>query len=143
VKRGAVIATDPRTLDAGAAGARISSPGLISRRGCRGSGAVMTDEVLTGELASRVMGWKTAPDRFVKGGRSWIPRWRFQPLVELADAFRLLDKGARRYSLTCDGRRTFSVEVQVGTRHGKASSKNKARAITLAVARALGLEVGE
>jgi len=100
-------------------------------------------EKLTAALAERVMGWKASPDRFMKSGRSWIPRWRFQPLVDLADAFRLLDKGARRYSLTCDGRRTFSVEVQVGTRRGKAAGKHKARTITLAVARALGLEVDE
>jgi hypothetical protein len=143
VKRDAIIATDPRTLDAGATGARISSPGLISRRGCRGSGAAITDEVLTGELASRVMGWKTAPDRFVKGGRSWIPRWRFQPLVDLTDALKLLDQATHRYSLTCSGPRGFTAEVQVGTRRGKASGKHKARTITLAVARALGLEVVE
>jgi len=98
---------------------------------------------LTAALAERVIGWKASPDRFMKSGRSWIPRWRFQALVELADAFRLLDKGARQYTLTCDRRRAFIVEVQIGIRRGKASNKNKARAITLAVARALGLEVGE
>jgi hypothetical protein len=103
----------------------------------------MSDQKLTDELARRVMGWKAAPDRFMKPGRGWIPRWRFQPLVDLADAFRLLDQVAHRYCLTSDGRRTFSVEVQVGTRRGKASGKHKARIITLAVARALGLEVGE
>lgn len=103
----------------------------------------MAPENLTAVLAERCMGWKAAPDRFMKSGRSWIPRWRFQPLVDLADAFRLLDQVANRYTLTSDRRRPFSVEVQVGTRCGKASSKNKARAITLAVARALGLEVGE
>jgi hypothetical protein len=103
----------------------------------------MNDLGLTDALACRVMGWKAAPDRFIKSGRSWIPRWRFQPLVELADAFRLLDRVAHQYCLSSDGRRTFRVEVHVGTRRGKAFGKHKARAITFAVARALGLEVGE
>ena len=103
----------------------------------------MSDETLTGELAIRVMGWKATPDRFIKSGRSWIPRWRFQPLLDLADAFRLLDQVALQYALTRNSRRTFTAEVHVGTSHGKASGQNKARAITFAVARALGLEVGE
>lgn len=103
----------------------------------------MTATNLTAVLAERVMGWKIAPDRFIKARQSWIPRWRFQPLVDLADAFQLLDQVAHRYSLTSDSSHTFRAEVQIGARRGKASGKNQARAITVAVARALGLEVGE
>ncbi len=100
----------------------------------------MSDEMLTGELASRVMGWKPSADRFLKSGRGWIPRWRFRPLEELPDALRLLDAAAQRYTLSSDGR-IFTADVEVNSRRGKASGAHKARTITAAVARALGLEV--
>jgi hypothetical protein len=51
----------------------------------------MTAQVLTGLLGERVMGWIAAPDRFMLGGRTWIPRWKFPPYENLADAFQLLD----------------------------------------------------
>jgi hypothetical protein len=88
------------------------------------------------------MGWKVAPDRFIKSGRSWIPRWRFRPLAEIADAFRLLDHAAAHYTLTRDCS-AFAAEVQIGSCRGKAVGEHKARTITLAVARALRLEVDE
>jgi len=102
----------------------------------------MTEEALTAALAERVMGWKVAPDRFIKSGRSWIPRWRFRPLAEIADAFRLLDHAAAHYTLTRDCS-AFAAEVQIGSCRGKAVGEHKARTITLAVARALRLEVDE
>jgi hypothetical protein len=102
----------------------------------------MNDQRLTDELATRVLGWKPSSDRFVKPGRGWLPRWRFRPLEELADALRLLDAAAQRYVLTRDGR-TFTADVEVKSRRGKASGTSKARAITLAVARAMGLEVDQ
>lgn len=103
--------------------------------------ADMSDDELTAHLAEFVMGWKRAPDRFVKPGRSWIPHWRFRPLEELADAFQLLDRAAGRFRLTCERSRVFTVEVQIGNCRGKASGKHIARTITTAVARALGLTV--
>lgn len=96
---------------------------------------------LTAILAERVMGWSVGPDRFLMGGRRWLPRWRFQPLVSLEDAFRLLDSAGSTYTLTTDEKRAFTAEVQVGDRTGKASGEPKARAVTIALARALGLEV--
>ena len=102
----------------------------------------MNDERLTDELAVRAMGWRRAPDRYITAGRSWIPRWRFQPLAELADAFRLLDQAAAHYTLTRD-RSAFTAEVQIESCRGKAVGEHKARTITLAVARALQLEVDE
>lgn len=101
----------------------------------------MNDKTLTRELAVRVMGWRATSDRFIKLGRSWIPQWRFQPLVELSDAFQLLDAAANRYSLSRDRNGVFGTSVQIGGRRGKASGEPKARSITIAVARALGLEV--
>src|SRR5690242_18854729 len=103
-------------------------------------GATMNDDRLTEKLAAQVLGWKAVPGRFIKSGRSWIPRWRFQPLAELADAFQLLDRAAHHYTLTRDGR-TFTAEIRAGSGRGIASGELKARTITLAVARALGLEV--
>jgi len=100
----------------------------------------MMDQQLTNELAVHVMGWKPTPDRFVKSGRNWIPRWRFRPLTELADAFDLLDRAADRYSITCE-RAAFKVEVHAGSHQGHASGDHLARAISVAVARAHALEV--
>jgi|ERR1035437_1338654 hypothetical protein len=102
----------------------------------------MTEEALTAALAERVMGWKAAPDRFIKSGRSWIPRWRFRPLAELADAFRLLDHAAAHYTLIANGS-TFTAKVEIESCRGTAVGEHKARTITLAVARALRLEVDE
>lgn len=100
----------------------------------------MIDDRLTEELASRIMRWRATPDRFIKSGRSWVPRWHFQPLVDLASAFQLLNKAADRYKITCE-RRTFTAEVVAKSGLGKASGDNLARTITTAVARGLGLEV--
>src|ERR1700687_6061055 len=102
----------------------------------------MNDHRLTDELAIRVLGWQPSSDRFSKPGRGWIPRWRFRPLEDLADALRLLDAAALRFTLTADAR-TFIADVEINPRRGKASGVDKARAITVAVARALGLEVGK
>jgi hypothetical protein len=101
----------------------------------------MTGEHLTAILAQRVMGWDVGPERFQTGGRSWRSRWRFQPLTRLEDAFELLDHAKSDYKLANDGSGTFTAEVQVRGRTGKASGQRKARTITLALAQALGLEV--
>jgi hypothetical protein len=97
-------------------------------------------ETSTALLAELVMGWKPAPDRFIKSGRSWIPRWRFQPFVSLVDAFELLDRVTHEYTLTSHGR-TFTAEVCVDSRLGMASGESKPEVIAIAVARALGIEV--
>jgi hypothetical protein len=101
----------------------------------------MSSENLTTTLAQRVMGWGIAPDRFLLGGRCWLPRWRFQPLANLDDAFRLLDKAAAEYTLTSAADGTFTAQVWVADRNGRASGKSKAKTITVAIARAIGLAV--
>lgn len=100
----------------------------------------MSDEELTGELARQIMHWKPAPDRFVKSGRTWIPRWRFRPLVVLADAFELLEKSGGTFTLKEAGDGTFTALVSVGHHTGSASGEPKATSITLAIARAIGLD---
>jgi hypothetical protein len=94
----------------------------------------------TEELARRVMGWRTAPDRFIKSNRSWIPCWRFQPFTEMASAFELLDRASDWYTITCKGG-AFSVEVRAGRCAGRASGDCLARTIALAVAQTVGLEI--
>lgn len=101
----------------------------------------MTADTLIQQLAQQVMGWGVAPDRFLLGNRSWIPRWRFQPLERLEDAFRLLEKAQpEHYSMGLDASGRFSVEVRIRGKLGVARDELKPRAITLAIARALGLE---
>ncbi|MGA8025868.1 MAG: hypothetical protein WB992_01900 [Bryobacteraceae bacterium] len=99
-----------------------------------------SDEQVTSELAVRILGWKAAPDRYLKGDRSWIPRWRFTPLTRIEDAFQLLERACRyRLQLNDDG--IFVAEVRIGGSTGKASGKFQARVITLAIAKAVGVEV--
>jgi hypothetical protein len=102
-------------------------------------GAEMNDDRLRDELAHRLLGWKVGPDRFIKSGRTWIPKWRFNPLSRLEDAFLLLDRAGGSYLLSFDSDGVFTVEVQVGERIAKANGEPKARAITLAISRALGI----
>ena len=101
----------------------------------------MNDERLVDELACRVFGWRAAPGRYVKGGRSWTPRHRFAPLLRLDDAFQLVDRVATSCNLIVAKGGPVFVEVQLGARVGNASGKSKARTVTIALARALGLEV--
>jgi hypothetical protein len=103
----------------------------------------MTNEKLTSELAGKVMGWNVCPDRFLTGNRSWIPRWRFQPLDRLEDAFRLLEAaGSKNYTMGSDDEGFFLVRVQVDGTTGEARNESKSRAITEAVAHAIGIEFG-
>jgi hypothetical protein len=101
----------------------------------------MNDDRLTEALAAQVLGWKAAPGRFLKSDRGWTPTWRFAPLTNLEDAFDLLDHAASTYKLATDKGGSFSAEVRVGRRTGKASGEPKARTITIALAHALGLEL--
>jgi hypothetical protein len=101
----------------------------------------VTDQRLTDELAARVLRWRLAPDRYIKSGRSWIPRWRFRPLEELGDAFQLLEAAASGYTLALVEGGPFTAAVQVHGRMGQASGESRARTITIAICRALGLEL--
>ena len=101
----------------------------------------MMMEDLTTLLARRVMGWEIAPDRFLLGKRRWLPRWRFQPTERLEDAIRLLEEAEpREYTMGRQGRGLFWVRVKIGGTIGEAQGRSKARAITLAVARALQVD---
>lgn len=100
------------------------------------------DRRLTLRLAEIVMGWRVTGCRFLMGDRRWTPRWRFQPLKKVADAMRLLEKAApTTCAMNCDSIGTFHVRVRLAGKIGEAHDKSKARAITYAIAGALGLEV--
>ena len=102
----------------------------------------MTDAVLIDLLAQRVLGWGVSPDRYLLGRRSWIPKWRFNPLEKLDDAFKLLDHSKlSRYDISMSGDGGFQVEIDVDGNVGKAAGEPKPRTIVLALARSLGLEV--
>ncbi len=102
----------------------------------------MTGEQLTALLAERVMGWGVAPGRYLMGGRRWVPRWRFQPEQNLQDAFRLLEKAhPERYAMGAEKTGEFWVRVQIAGGVGGACDASKPKAITLAVARAIGIDV--
>jgi hypothetical protein len=102
----------------------------------------MDAEALTIALARRVMSWGIAPDRFLLGGGSWLPRWRFQPTQNLMDAFQLLDGAAPdEYSMSGGNGAAFQVRVRIGNVIGEARGASKALAITHAVARAVGIAV--
>jgi hypothetical protein len=101
----------------------------------------VTDAQLTVKLATEILGWKAAPGRFIKPGRSWTPSWRFAPLENIAQAFDLLDAGACAYKLSGETDGLFAAEVRVGNRIGRASGSQKARVICAAVERAIGADV--
>jgi hypothetical protein len=102
----------------------------------------VSDERLADELVARALGWRPAPDRYVKASRGWVPRSKFRPLVDVRDAFRLLDAVTADYSLVTTPGGVFAAQVRLGGRTGKAAGEPKARAISLALARAMGLDVG-
>jgi hypothetical protein len=104
----------------------------------------VTTDMLTSLLAQRVLGWTVAPDRFLMGDRRWMPRWRFQPEKRLEDAGRLLSAAApQEYTVSTTEHGAFWVKVRIAGRTGEACDSCQPRAITLAVARALRLEVDE
>jgi hypothetical protein len=99
-------------------------------------------ERLNGELARRLMGWGVAADRFLKDGRRWMPRWRFQPTKNLENAIALLEAAnPAECSIVRHRHGDWSVTLMIGENTGKAQDGSQPRAITLAVAQALGLDV--
>jgi hypothetical protein len=103
----------------------------------------MSDAQLTSELAKRVMHWRVGPDRFLKTGREWIRRSEFEPLHKIDHAFRLLEQAApQEYSMGVKQQGPFCVRVCIKGVIGEASDPSKAVAITHAVARAIGINVG-
>lgn len=103
---------------------------------------VTTTEQLTVLLAQRVLGWQTAPNRFLTTGRQWTPRWHFRPTESISDAFRLLEAAKpQEYSMGAKGSGEFRVSVRIAGRTGEAHDTCKPLAIATAIARAIGVDV--
>ncbi len=101
----------------------------------------MTIDHLTALLVERVMRWRVAPDRYLKSNRSWIPRSRFQPAQNLNHAFELLEQAQpEHFSMGSEKGGEFWVRVAISGALGEARQTSSAKAITIAVARALGLD---
>ncbi len=101
----------------------------------------MIAEGLTTVLAERVMGWAVGPDRFMMDGRRWLPRWRFQPLERVEDAFRLLERAVpQEYAVGASTDGDFWAKVRIAGVTGEARESSQARALTFAIARAVGID---
>jgi hypothetical protein len=87
------------------------------------------------------MGWVAQPKRFLTGNRGWLARWRFQPLKNVADAFRLAEAvHPDEFAMICRGA-GWTVRVRITGSVGCAKDPSIARTISQAVARAIGLDV--
>jgi hypothetical protein len=103
-----------------------------------------TIDTATAALAERVMGWRAAPDRFLKSNRVWIPRWRFQPFSNAADALTLLDAAKPdEYAIQSSNGAQIKVSVRIGGRIGTAAAATMQEAIATAVARAVGVTLAQ
>jgi hypothetical protein len=120
-------------------GAPMNRRARINKRAPTGSIA----KELISILAVRVMKWGVAPERFLMDGRRWLPRWRFQPIERIEDAFRLLEAlGPKEYTMAGRGADNFCVQIRLHNGGiSEASYKSKAQAITYAVAQAIGVDV--
>jgi hypothetical protein len=102
----------------------------------------VTNDQLTAVLAERIMGWTVGPDRLLMGNRGWMPRWRFRPTEKIEDAFRLLEATApQEYAMGAGENGGFWARVRIAGTTGEARESSQARAMTLAIARAISLKV--
>jgi hypothetical protein len=98
---------------------------------------------LTDILAEQVMGWTICPKRFSFGQRGWMPRWRFQPTQNIADAFQLLENtDVVEYVLHVDRKGSYRAKVLTPRSSAEATSSSLPFAICVAVAHAYGISVG-
>ncbi len=98
----------------------------------------------TALLAEQVLGWTVTPERFMTGGGSWIPRWRFQPFDRLPDALRLLARlGPNEFSVKQLTKNDHQARVTVGTQTGEARERTAAKALATAITRALRMELSK
>lgn len=102
----------------------------------------MTAENLTAQLAERVMNWGIGPDRFTMGHRRWMPRNRFRPTNRIEDAFRLLEHAEPQcYDMSKKEDGSIWVTVRIGKATGEACNTSIPLAISIAVARAIGIPI--
>jgi hypothetical protein len=104
--------------------------------------AIVGPEEFTTLLAVHVMGWEIGPDRYLMGRRRWSPRWRFQPLKRLEDAFRVLNAAnPDEYTIHVSRGDGCSVRVRLGRKTVEHHDASQPRAISLAIAAVMDLDV--
>ncbi len=131
----------PGTIDRQHRHAREGGPVGPSRP--EPGGQLMTAHEVVNELARQVMGWRPLPNRFLCSDRSWLPRWRFDPMARTADALTLLEHAdPETYTLSHHNGK-FTAHVCVRGKLGAAEGDSLAKTITIALAHALGLDVEE
>lgn len=101
----------------------------------------MTDRDLTDLIACGVLAWTVGPDRYVMSARRWAPRWRFQPLVRIEDAFKALSSVGNSYLIERHATGEVSVTVFTDSGSGASTSRSVPRAISIATARAVGIDI--
>lgn len=100
----------------------------------------VTQSIVTAQLAERFLGWRTACGRFLKPDGGWIPEWRFRPFESAAHALELLNH-ADQYQIVRDADRSYTVRVRVGRHLGTAVGPELANTVSVAAARAVGIQV--
>jgi hypothetical protein len=114
---------------------------VASRHGITRAAAI-SDEKLTDQLVQTVLGWNAGPDRFTMSRRRWLPRWRFQPTKNIADAFRLLAAATIvEYALHAVAKGVYWVKVRTNGASAKASGSSLPLTICIAIARVHGIDV--
>jgi hypothetical protein len=99
----------------------------------------VSDEHLTSELAVRAMRCRRAPCRYLKPDGGWTSRSGFRPLVDVKDALKALDTTTKDYSLVAK-QGVITVEVRLPERTGQATGKCQGLTISLALAKAHGID---
>jgi hypothetical protein len=93
---------------------------------------------LTDELVRLVLGWRLAPNRYLKPDGGWTSRLQFQPFKNIHQALQLLEAVTTNYTLESAPDNVFKVEARLSDRVANTSGKSKSRTITLAVAQLVG-----
>lgn len=97
---------------------------------------------LTEALAQKTLGWKSGPNRYLMSNRRWLPKWRFQPTEKIADAFHLVEAGGvEKYQILAERKNKYLVKVRTSRSTGQGCATSLPLAISLAVARAYGIDV--
>jgi hypothetical protein len=97
---------------------------------------------LTALLVQHVMGWTVGPNRFLMDGRRWLPKWRFQPTKNIADALRLLHTAnVSNYALHFDTSGRYRAKLRSNGSWYEASNSSLCVAVCLAIADIYGIHV--
>jgi hypothetical protein len=98
----------------------------------------VTDNLLINRLAQEILQWRVAPGRFLTAGRGWVPRWKFNPLERIEDAFMLLERSGASQCVISRLGSTYRVAVERDGRLGRSNGRSIARTVTAALVDTFG-----